>query len=214
MKTTKVLKLILKDILLSFLAGICISIGAIAYLSCDVKYIGALFFTVGLFIILVFNFNLFTGKLCYVFENKFTYFLRLFVIWIGNFIGTFISAELLLLTRLTSLQQKCIDLCNAKLSDSLLSLFILAIFCNILIFVAVHGFKKAKQNYVKVLALFFGVSVFVLCGFEHCVADMFYFIFSGIRGTRVLTSLLVITAGNFVGGVFIPLCYKMFKNLK
>lgn len=62
-----------------------------------------------------------------------------------------------------------------------MSLFILGIFCNLLIFVAVDGFKENPHEIGKYLSLFFGVSVFIICGFEHCVADMFYFSL-GTRG--------------------------------
>ena len=207
-----IFKQIVKDLLLALLAGICISIGGVAYLSCDIKFVGALFFTVGLFIILIANFNLFTGKVCYMFDNKPSYLLKLVLIWFGNLGGAMLSGWLFSLTRLVSISEKCIELCQTKLNDSLLSLFILAIFCNILIFIAVHGFKNAKQNFVKVLCLFFGVSVFVLCGFEHCVADMFYFSFAGLWSWHTLLVIAVITAGNIVGAVFLPLYQKVRRN--
>ena len=71
----------------AILAEICISVGAVAYLSCENAVVGSIFFTVGLFTIFNFGFNLYTGKLCYVFNNNWRYSLKLLAIIIGNFVG-------------------------------------------------------------------------------------------------------------------------------
>lgn len=75
MKTlTKIrLKAHLNTFIYALLAGIMIGIGSIIYLSCDNKYIGAFLFGFGLFTILTFEFNLYTGKVGYATENKSTY---------------------------------------------------------------------------------------------------------------------------------------------
>lgn len=205
MKTKEKTKNYLYSVLLDFLkaipAGVCIAIGGLAYLSCVNKIVGALFFTIGLFAILTFNFNLFTGKVCYAFENKPKYIFNLFGIWCGNLVGAVCVGLFLRLTRLSSLTEKCLSIANIKLADSLASVFILAMLCNVLIFVAVHGFKNFKGELVRVLALFFGVSVFVLCGFEHCVANMFYFTFAGVWSFKTFGYLLIMTLGNICGGI-------------
>ena len=56
---------LLSDALLGFLAGLVITLGATAYLSLESTMAGALMFTVGLFAICSFGWNLFTGKVCY-----------------------------------------------------------------------------------------------------------------------------------------------------
>lgn len=209
---------ILQTFIFAILAGVSISIGAVAYLSCENVVVGAIFFCVGLFMVLVFNFNLYTGKLCYVFNNERFYSLKLLIIFVGNFVGTNLVGFLLSLTRLDSLSTRCKTIVDAKLNDSLLSLFILAIFCNILIYVAVEGFKS-ENVLTKYLSLFFGVSVFVLCGFEHSVADMFYFAFAKVYSGKMFLSLFIIALGNFVGGTLIELLKNFFspkqkKNLQ
>ena len=202
-----------KDLILGIMAGMCISIGCVAFLSSGDKVVGSLFFVVGLFMILNLDFNLFTGKVCYALENKPFYILRLLFIWIGNFLGALVSALLIGVTRLKGLKEACEGIVNTKLNDSLVSLFVLAIFCNILIFLAVYGYKNFDNIIAKTLALIFGVSVFVLCGFEHCVADMFYFCFAGAWTGKMLLALLIITLGNIVGGLFIPLVIKLNKKM-
>ncbi|MDE6678614.1 MAG: formate/nitrite transporter family protein, partial [Ruminococcus sp.] len=85
------------DILLRAIAtGFAIGIGGVVYLSCDNKYIGAFLFGTGLFVILSFGFNLFTGKVGYAVENKPAYLIDLLVIWLGNLIGTAITSGLVL----------------------------------------------------------------------------------------------------------------------
>lgn len=200
----------IKTLLNGVLAGICIAIGGTVFLSLDNKVLGALFFTIGLFVICTHSFNLFTGKVCYALENKVTYIFDLFTIWIGNFLGTILVAKTLLLTRIgITLQEKAITLVNVKLNDSLLSIFILAFFCNICIYIAVEGYKNNKHELGKYLAIFFGVMVFILCGFEHVVANMFYYSLTPTFNSHMLVSLLVMTLGNACGGLFIPLIKKI-----
>ncbi len=124
----------------------------------------------------------------------------------GILAGAFAAAQLLLLTRAgEALREKAAILCETKLSDDLLSIFILAVFCNILIFIAVDGFNRNPHEIGKYLSLFFGVAVFILCGFEHCVANMFYFSMAGVWSLRTFGYVIVMTVGNGVGGVLIPL---------
>ena len=201
-----------KELINSVLAGISISIGGTVFLLCESRIVGALLFTVGLFNVCVFGFSLFTGKVCYVFDNDKRYALRLPVIWLGNLVGSVLIAFLEMQSSLfPALVEKAKVVCEAKLSQSLFSAFVLAFLCNILIYIAVEGYKTIPHAGGKYLALFFGVMVFVLCGFEHCVANMYYFSIGQVWSGRTILYLLVMTLGNVVGGVFIPLIRKMGK---
>lgn len=196
----------LKTFVYGILAGVCIAIGGTAFLSVENKALGALLFTVGLFTICTFGFNLFTGKVCYVFERDKDYAIDLPVIWLGNLCGTWFTAFLESQTRAgQALAEKAQTLCQTKLGDSVLSIFILAVFCNILIFIAVDGYNKNPHELGKYLALLFGVTVFILCGFEHCVANMYYFSIAGMWSVKTLGYVLIMTLGNAAGGVLIPL---------
>jgi formate/nitrite transporter FocA (FNT family) len=200
----------LKTLLGGILAGISISIGGTVFLSLDDKVLGAVFFTVGLFTVCTFGFDLFTGKVCYVFERDRDYAIGLPVMWAGNFAGAWLTASAERLTRVgPALQEKAASMCAVKAGDSLLSLFILGILCDILIYIAVDGFNKNPHEVGKYLSLFFGVTVFILCGTEHCVADMYYFSVAGMWNGRTLLCLLVITLGNAFGGVLLPLMRKL-----
>ena len=102
------------------------------------------------------------------------------------------------------MQTKALSICETKLNDSLLSMFILAIFCNLLIYIAVDGFKNNPHIAGKYIGLFLGVVGFIYCGFEHSIADMFYFSVANLWSAESLLYILVVTAGNIVGGLLIP----------
>lgn len=202
----------LKSFVSALLGGACIGLGGIAFLTLENKVLGALFFTVGLFTICTFHLNLFTGKVCYVFQRDRAYARELPLIWLGNLAGTGLVAAVVRLSRLAPLSEKATAICQVKLSDSLVSLFLLSLLCNIFIYIAVEGFQKNPHELGKYLSLFFGVMGFVLCGFEHCVANMFYFSVSGAWSGKALVRLLVMTLGNSAGGVLFPLVRQWLKN--
>ena len=186
------------------LAGIAIGIGGTVYLSLDNKIVGSLLFSVGLYMVCLNGLNLFTGKVGYAVEQPLSYILDLIVIWIGNFLGTGFVALTINLTRVSGIKETAAKLSETKLNDSPISLFILGIFCGILMFVAVDGYKNSSNPII----LFTCVSVFILCGFEHCIADMFYFSLSGIWSATAFIYIIIITLGNSLGGILIPLWKK------
>ncbi|MCR5222697.1 MAG: formate/nitrite transporter family protein [Lachnospiraceae bacterium] len=203
----------LKTFLLAVLAGLSISIGGIVFLSCESKVAGAIFFTIGLFTVCTFGLNLFTGKVCYALDNKASYILDLILIWCGNFTGCILTGLAMRLTRVApTLIETAQGICEKKLSGSPLSTIILGLFCNICIYIAVDGYKNNPHEIGKYLALLFGVTVFILCGFEHCVANMFYFSMAGIFTGNMIVFLLLNTLGNIIGGLLIPCMFTIIKK--
>ena len=204
MKTAKIL-------VSAVLAGFCIGLGGMLFLAMDDKVIGASLFSTGLFIICTKGYHLFTGKVCYTFQNDVSYALTLPVIWIGNLIGTGGVALILRLSRARGLAEKAASICQVKQDDSLLSLFLLGILCNIFIFIAVDGYKNNQHEIAKYAAIFLGVVGFILCGAEHCVADMFYFWAAGAWSGRAALCILVISLGNFCGGLLFPMLRRLAR---
>lgn len=194
----------LQTFISAILAGICIGIGGVVFLSLDDKVIGSVLFTTGLFFICIFGLNLYTGKVAYVFQNDAAYASRIPIIWLGNLVGTWLMGQLVLNSRIITISEKAKSLCEVKMNDSLLSLFLLGILCNVMIYVAVEGYGKAPHECAKYIALFLGVVVFILSGYEHCIADMFYFSAADMWNGESFLRVLVITLGNAVGGVFFP----------
>jgi formate/nitrite transporter FocA (FNT family) len=205
----------LKTLILSLSAGICIGIGGTVYLMCESKPLGAFLFAVGLTTILIFGFNLFTGMVGYTFDNKPMYLVKLLVVWIGNFGGTVAVGLIMSLTRVGGrITEAAKAVTASKLSDNYLSLFVLGIFCGILMFVGVDCFKKTweKKDFASIFMPVVCVAVFILSSFEHCIADMFYFAAAGqiIEG---LPTLLFVTLGNSLGGVLFALVRRAATKL-
>lgn len=197
----------------SILAGIMIGIGGTIYLSLDNKIVGSILFAIGLFIIVVYSFNLYTGKIGYLINNFNKKYIReLIITLIGNFIGTLFVGFILKYTRIyTMISEKAKTLADIKLNDTLISILILSFFCGILMYLAVNTYKEVK-DIGKYLAVFLGVIVFILCGFEHYIANMYYFTVSSTWSLNTLLYLLVMILGNSLGGILIPLCNKVIKK--
>lgn len=204
------------DILLrAVITGFAIGIGGIVYLSCENKVVGSFLFGMGLFVILTFGLMLFTGKVGYAVENKPKYIIDLIIIWVGNLIGTAATALLVTNTRVGgAIAEKAAGLCETKMNDNLLSIFILAFFCGMLMFIAADGYKNITNPVGQMLAIFLPVMVFILSGFEHCVANMFYFTAGGAWNPNSALYMLIMTLGNAVGGMFIPFVRKGFIKAK
>ena len=204
-----------KTFILAIGAGLCISIGGTVYLMCPSKLLGAVLFSVGLLTILVFKLKLFTGMTGYIFEEqyKLKYVLALLITWIGNFTGTFLAGVLLRSSRLAiTLIPAAQQVVSIKLEDSWYSLIILGVFCGMLMYIGVDSFKKSQNQFSTLSTLMpvICVSTFILAGFEHCIADMFYCVVAGLSA-RSLAVLLFVTFGNILGSFIIPTIGSFIK---
>lgn len=188
-------------------AGITIGIGGAVYLTLENRVIGAMLFGVGLYTIVLNGLFLYTGKVGYLIsaKDKKAYILQLIFTWLGNFAGTALAAAAISATRIRNLRRTAEVICKTKLADTPHSILILAVFCGILMYVAVDGFREKGNP----LILFFCVTVFILCGFEHCIANMFYFSLAEAWSLRAVIYLLLMTLGNSVGGILLPLVKKV-----
>ena len=162
--------------------------------------------------ILSFGFNLFTGKVGYAVENKPSYLGELGIIWLGNFAGAVLSALLITQTRISTISDKATELCNIKLGDNITSVFILSFFCGILMFVAADGYKTIQNPVGQILAIFLPVVVFILSGFEHCVANMYFFTIADLWSIKAFSYLIIMSLGNSIGGILISLLRKGFVS--
>lgn len=199
----------------SFLAGACIAVGGTVFLSVDHKVVGASLFSIGLFYVVSFGLWLFTGRVGYLLQNSGAYFVKLLVTLLGNFAGTFTVAVLLRQTRSAdALIERAAALSMLKLEDGLGSIFILAVFCGVLMYVGVNGYAVFEHALGKYLSVYLAVSVFILSGFEHCVANMYYFSLAGVWGeARAWVEMAVMVLGNSVGSVVFAGLNGLWKKL-
>ena len=178
----------------SIFAGICIGIAGFGYLA-EKSIIGAVLFAFGLLTVVHYGLRLYTGTAGFIQKGEVG---KLFFILFGNIIGCLLVG---LMARCSPmpLQETAQKILEGRLLMGPLKGFVLAIGCGMIMTTAVT-FARKQQN----LPLLFGVPLFIMCGFPHCVADAFYylcvpFLFLGDNLVDVLTFYVSIVAGNFIG---------------
>ncbi|UEB32813.1 formate/nitrite transporter family protein [Finegoldia magna] len=206
----------LADFLYAIMAGAFIAMGGVVFLSLDNKIVGAFMFSLGLFAVCTLKYNLFTGKVGYLFCNDVkTYLPWCLMVWVGNLVGSIIVAELVRLTRVApGIIEKSTKLVQVKADDTLISLFVLGIFCNIMVVHAVDQYLNNPHEIGKYLGIVMSIMVFIICGFEHCIADMFYIQMARMWNSQTIIALIVITLGNVLGGILIPTMRNINTKLK
>ena len=172
-------------------AGFIIGIGGTCFLSVPDKVIGSAMFAVGLLTICVTEQLLFTGRCSYCFDIKY-----LLTILAGNIIGATLIG-LLIGTIKPDLATRAAEMCQTKLGEGI-RIIPLGILCNILIYFAVEGYKKGQT-----ILLIMCVMAFILCGFEHCVANMFYFAVAREYSAFAIGYLICNICYNWLGGILV-----------
>lgn len=187
----------------AILAGIAIALGCIANIIVG-GLGGAFLFSCGLLTILYLDFALYTGKAGLVGEGKAKIWQPFWVLF-GNVVGTLATMGLVYGTANSEFWQKIVDGCNSivdkRAAMGPFAHIILSIFCGILVYVAMTVFKIHRNPVMVIIP----VMLFVICGFEHSIADSFYFAVVKFRsGYIVFYSIL----GNFIGCNLIPILWK------
>lgn len=171
----------------SVLGGLSIAIASCIYLQFN-GIIGAFLFSIGLLLILNMGFKLFTGTVGFIKSKEDVRDNAL--ILFGNTIGTCGS----LVLPIGSAGPVVAD----KLAAPLAITFVEAIICGIFIYSAVACYRKGKDYMVSVC-----VAGFILCGAEHCIADLCYFIMAGSFSLDAVVFLIVVAIGNAIGALAI-----------
>ncbi len=233
-------------LLLSIMAGAFIALAGgasvIAASTVDnaslAKFLTSLIFPAGLAMVILNGTELFTGNslmIIGVMNRRISVWQMLrnwLIVYIGNFIGSIAVCMIMVYGHVFSLFSNAAAIsavntaaakCNLSFGDS----FLRGILCNVLVCVAVMMAGTAESASGKVGALFLPIMVFVVCGFEHCVANMSY-ITNGILIRDITTdadvlasmnltnldwyhflvvNMIPVTLGNIVGGVVTGLGY-------
>ncbi len=227
---------ILAGAYIAFAAVACITIGsgwvgdwAASGLN---KAAGAFAFTVGLILVVVAGSELFTGNNMYVAlsffdgKTKGAHLLRNWIaVYFSNFIGAMIIVAIVFWGGflfqdggLTAFGTKAVATATAKVSYSWFSAFLRGIGCNWLVCLAVWMSLGGQDVISKIFACFFPIFTFVLCGFEHSVANMFFIPIGLLAaggtvpeltvGSFITANLIPVTLGNIVGGaIFVAMFY-------
>lgn len=188
----------------SVLAGICIGIAGFGYLADEKGIVGAVLFAFGLLTVVNYGLKLYTGTAGFIKKGEVG---QLFLILGGNIVGCLLVALMLRCSPM-NLQETAQKILEGRLAVGPLRGGVLAIGCGFIMTTAV---TFARQG--KFLPLLFGVPLFIVCGFPHCVADVFYYLcvpvdFLAENCLSVLAFYAAIVLGNFIGCNLYRLIWK------
>lgn len=229
-----------KMILLGMFAGAFIALAGVGATFANVyvgKIAGALVFPAGLAMVVVAGSELFTGNnlmFAGLLAGKISFGKMLKnwgLVFLGNLLGALIITAMVTVSGVfDSVANTVIATANAKVGMGFLEALIRGVLCNFLVCIAVWMAFAANSVGGKIAAVFLPVMLFVLCGFEHSVANMFYVpagmmmsSFAGVVGPSVtgflVGNLLPVTLGNVIGGAILVgggyyLIYLRHENKK
>jgi len=185
----------------SIFAGIAIGTAGFGFLASGVQsdtygsLAGAVLFSFGLLTVVGYKLKLYTGTAGFIMKNEIG---NLFLILFGNIAGCLLMA---LLSRVSpmDIQAAAQNILEARLRTGALRCGFLGIGCGFIMTTAVQ-FARQKQY----LPLLFGVPLFIMCGFTHCVADAFYYLcvplaFWKAHALQILAVYACIVIGNLIG---------------
>lgn len=225
-------------------AGLLIGMGAVVSSTAAsgfsdaavVRLVSGLLFPVGLIMVILLGTELFTGNALMVtaaFRGSITWgkLLRNWaIVYVGNFVGAVGLAACMAFFGQLNIGAGHLAVYTASVAAAKCALpwqnaFVLGIFCNLLVCVAVYLGNTAQETSGKILGIYVPILTFVCCGFEHCVANMYYIpagIFANLNaaysasiaaagintallnfGTFVTCNLIPVTLGNIVGGAVV-----------
>ena len=189
----------------AILAGMAISMGGVVLLQTvaqcgpEYKWVGAIFFAVGLYMVVLYGLNLYTGKVGYILENDRTYLVEVLVTIIGNLVGCLIIGYFFQLTGAVTMCQTKLD--NFEFVDVLMK----GVMCGLLMYFAVDTYKTKGTP----LGVFIAVPVFIMAGFEHSIADMFYFSSAMMWNLDSAVFIITVLLGNLIGCCLLP-AYRLY----
>ncbi|MBE5954404.1 MAG: formate/nitrite transporter family protein [Lachnospiraceae bacterium] len=222
-----------KMTLLGFFAGLFISFAGIAATTATAtmetasagRLIAAIVFPAGMAMVLIAGSELFTGNnliIISVLEKKVSVFKMLknwFFVYTGNFIGALFVSIMVTYGHVPdlfggTLAEAVINSGVIRTSMDFQDALIRGILCNVLVCIAVWMAFASKDVSGKLLISFWPVMLFVLCGFEHCIADMYFCmaaLFTSVEygipadtltwSNFITHNLIPVTLGNLIGGV-------------
>lgn len=200
----------LKFIFKSLLAGITIGFGCIAYvvIGPENKILGAFLFSLALLTVIIQNMNLYTGKVGWC--ETFKHFMFMIPMMICNFIGIMFLGYVMQYTNLDLSYASTII--SNKMNMPLISCLVLGICCGVMMFVAVYNFKKALHPLYVIMP----IMLFILCGFEHCIANMGYAALANYNGislnSDIVFRMLCYIIGNGLGSQIYSLITLNFEE--
>ncbi len=214
--------------ILAFMAGAMISLGAVAnvVVSADMlatnaglaKFFGASVFPVGLIVIVLLGYELFTSNcmvISAVYDKKISYFAffkNILLVLFFNFIGCLFIGYITAQTHTLSStgQNVLFSIAEHKVHAESYDIFLKGILCNVLVCGSTLIAYGSKEGIGKIFGIWFPIMLFIVLGYDHIVANMLYLPTAYMLGANISFAeighnFLFAGLGNFVGGAFFML---------
>lgn len=223
-------KTFIEKTILSIIAGAAVAFGYITYFIARESVgggagfmVGAALFPIGLMIVLMAGGELLTGNMMVVGTaalHKDVSVKDMFKNWIHIFTGNLIGALFVSIffvfyvNTIDPNSQLVLDTAMGKLVQTPMQMIVSGIGCNIFVGLSVWIYLGAKDGFLKFMGIWFPITVFVILGYQHVVANMFVLsiplFHNTISITQYLVNIVLVFAGNALGGVlFVGLLYSL-----
>lgn len=238
-----------KTMILGFLSGIFLSLGSFAAAATShsitnyglSKLISGSIFPIGLILIILCGTDLFTGNVLLtvlLLEKKIslkTMAKNLMVVYLTNLLGAIIVTSLLIFSgafdaNSGALGTYAIKVAATKASIPFFKALCSGILCNIFVCIAVWGSFISRDVFGKMAIIWFPICAFIISGFEHSIANMYYFtagllskasglyefpVGKDITISGAISNLIPVTIGNIIGGaIFVALMFYLVYGHK
>ncbi len=203
----------LKVLLFGIFAGLAIGLGSLAFTltsayltSKEGLMFASMLFSIGLILVCVLGLQLYTGKIGVVFDNREKLAenaINLPIMLVGNAIGAFALGILchFIFMHVPEIASRIEAISVAKTASKFVLLE--GIFCGALVYIAVYCYKNFQNWGMKIIGIIVAVTLFVYCGFQHCIANMFYFGMAYNWNIDMLWNLLLVILTNSVGALLV-----------
>ena len=203
----------LKILLFGIFAGLAIGLGSLVFtiVSTYAKSVGgqifaSALFSIGLILVCTLGLQLYTGKVGVVFDDRDNLkqnAINLPIMLAGNAVGAFALGIIchFIFMNVPEIANRILTISIGKTNST--TVFLQGIFCGALVYIAVYFFKNLQNYAMKIIGIITAVTLFVYCGFQHCIANMFYFGMAFNWNIDMLWNLLIVIATNSIGALLV-----------
>ena len=205
----------LKVLLFGIFAGLAIGLGSLAFTVVSAYltdamglFLASALFSVGLILVCVLGLQLYTGKIGTVFDGEtkrdvINNAINLPIMLVGNTIGAFALGIVchFIFINVPEVASRIAVIAQGKIGSN--TVFIQGILCGALVYIAVYLYKNLQNYGMKIIGIITAVTLFVYCGFQHCIANMFYFGMDFNWKLEYLWNILIVILTNSIGALLV-----------
>ena len=220
------MKKVLESTYKGLLAGLSIGLGGFLYILMVHyvpgelgKVLGSFLFAIGLFLVCTLGFHLYTGKIGLIYEGKQTkeFYISLPVMLIFNAVGAFgLGCVCYFIFKDTEIMNTVNSVCASRTTlevfNDYLAVMVKSFLCGLCVYLAVKCFNLNRLKPLGICLLVLFVFIFVYSGFQHCIANMFYFGFGNHINGFTFVNLAFCILFNSLGPVVGVLMFNLFNK--